>query len=83
MTTAKKLYTVMDNRDTITAMPGDIFWRYWKPMRTDAKMLLLTKGGVAVTGNWYGEVGDSFLAWCPMPKRDKVLERKLFELMEL
>ena len=69
----------MDNQNTVTAAPGDIYWRYWVPQNTDAKMLLLTKGGIAVAGSWSGELGQYFRAWCPMPKRDKVLEQRLFE----
>lgn len=36
-------------------------------------MLLLTAGEVAVIGQWQGEVGEHFLAWCPLPKKAKPL----------
>lgn len=32
-------------------------------------MLLLNLGGVAIIGSWYGTVGEHFLAWCPLPKK--------------
>jgi hypothetical protein len=42
-----------------------------------AKVLLLTKGGICVTGPW---TGDSFyLGWAPMPKRNKEKEALLHE----
>jgi hypothetical protein len=37
-----------------------------------AKVLLLTKGGVCVTGTWAPT--GAFLAWAPMPKRDREKE---------
>lgn len=38
---------------------------------TDAKCLILTRGGVCVVGAW----GVGCIAWAPLPKRDK--EREL------
>lgn len=61
----------------IAAPAGEVYWRYEIPGRTDAKVLLLTKGGIAVTGNWYGGLGESFMAWAPLPKRDKEQEARL------
>lgn len=52
-------------------------WRYEEPLRTDAKVLLLTVGRVAVVGNWCGELGQFFVAWSPLPKRDKQREQEL------
>lgn len=52
-------------------------WHYEVPQRTDAKMLLLNTGGVAVIGNWYGALGDVFVAWAPLPKRNKAREAEL------
>lgn len=37
-----------------------------------AKVLLLTIGGVCVTGQWQNN--GHFLGWAPMPKRDKEKE---------
>jgi hypothetical protein len=54
-----------------------VAWSYEKPRFPGAKMMLLTVGCVLVTGTWYGEVGEYFLAWAPMPKRDKVKEREI------
>lgn len=61
----------MSTQATTTAPPGELYWRHSLPRRTDSKMLLLTVGEVAVIGQWYGKVGEHFLAWCPLPKRDK------------
>jgi hypothetical protein len=52
----------------IAAPPGEIFWRNSKPTSTGTKMLLRTVGGVAVIGCWYGELGEAFTAWSPLPK---------------
>lgn len=68
----------MTDQNVTTAPPGDIFWRYSIPPRSDSKMYLLTIGNVAVTGNWSGELGEFYKAWCPCPKRDKALELELF-----
>ncbi len=61
----------------ITGQAGDVYWRYEVPASTDAKVLLLTVGRVAVVGNWYGAYGQSFIAWAPMPRRDKEQEARL------
>ena len=61
----------------ITAEVGEIYWRYEVPKQTDAKVLLLTVGRVAVVGNWYGPIGKAFIAWAPLPKRDKQKEAQL------
>lgn len=63
--------------DHIAAAPGEIFWRYEVAPRTDAKVWLLTRGRIAVPGNWAGAYGESFIAWAPMPKRDKDIENRL------
>jgi len=55
----------------------DVHWRYEVPSRTDSKMLVLTIGGMCVVGSWYGRLGEHFIAWSPMPKRDHVLESVL------
>ena len=52
--------------------------RYYYPGAGDplpmggAKVLLLTRGGICVTGIWQNN--GSYLAWSPMPKRDKAKE---------
>lgn len=64
-------------RTHIAAEPGNIYWRYEKPALVVSKMMLLTTGHVAVLGPWIGEYGEHYIAWSPMPKRDKVTEREL------
>lgn len=55
-------------------------WRYEKPAHgTGPKTQLLTIGGIAVTGQWRGEVGEYFLAWAPLLRRDKDKERQLLD----
>lgn len=41
------------------------------------KVLLLTKGGVCVEGKWYGEFGEFFWGWAPLPFRDHEREAEL------
>lgn len=38
-----------------------------------AKVLLLTKGGVCVVGNW----SDDVIGWAPLPRRDMTKEATL------
>lgn len=40
-----------------------------------AKVQLLTKGGICVTGTWSDN--GTYLGWAPLPKRDKEKEAKL------
>lgn len=53
-------------------------WRYDSTAPRGRKLLLLTIGGVLVQGTWKGDLGEFFLAWQPLPKRDKVAESLLF-----
>jgi len=53
-------------------------WVYEKPKR-GGKTLLLTIGGICLTGNWTGELGQYFMAWAPMLKRNKVLEAEILK----
>lgn len=63
-------------RDYIAGVP---VWHY--PGAGDAlppggaKCLLLTEGGICVTGTWRPDGG--FIAWSPMPKRSKLKEALL------
>ena len=68
----------MSEQPVTTATQTEMYWHYTKPKNPDSKMFLLNLGNVATIGNWYGEVGQYFKAWCPMPKRDKALEKQLF-----
>lgn len=61
----------------ITAPAGEIGWNYDIPPDKGAKVLLLTVGHVAVLGRWEGRIGEFYLAWSPLPKRDKVREREI------
>ncbi|RQT19388.1 hypothetical protein DF044_01630 [Burkholderia contaminans] len=54
-------------------------WVYEKPQHGGAKCLLLTIGGIAITGVWQGEVGQYYLAWAALPKRNKGQEAKLMQ----
>lgn len=55
-------------RDYVAAPPGDLYWRHEKSPHPGAKVLLLTTGNVCVVGAWRGEIGECFVAWCPLPK---------------
>lgn len=58
---------------------GHYEWMY--PSAGDAeapvgtKILILTKGGVAVVGVWRVEMED--IAWLPLPRRNKDKEKRL------
>jgi hypothetical protein len=52
----------------IAAPPGDLYWRRERCPHHGAKVLLLTIGGVCIVGQWYGDPGESFVAWCPLQK---------------
>lgn len=52
-------------------------WRYEVPPNRGAKVQLLTVGGISVTGQWYGEHGQYFMAWAPLLKRDKAREAEI------
>jgi hypothetical protein len=40
-----------------------------------AKMLLLTKNGIAVLGHVSGETRKGYMAWAALPRRNKEIER--------
>jgi len=61
----------------ITAPAGEIGWNYAIPADRGAKVLLLTVGHIAVLGRWEGRVGEFYLAWSPLPKRDKAREQEI------
>lgn len=62
----------------IAAEPGQIFWTYGVPPDKGSKVQLLTIGGIQVSGRWYGNWGDAFMAWAPNIKRNKPLETQLW-----
>ena len=51
-------------------------WRYEVCPYADT-VDLLTVGGIRLKGQWQGKLGEQYMAWMPLPKRDK---RKEFEL---
>lgn len=55
----------------IAAPPDQLYWRYEVCPYKGSKVLLRTLGGVAVVGSWYGELGQAFVAWCPLPANGK------------
>lgn len=69
-------------KNYIAAEPGSIHWNYEPPKDRGSKVQLLTVGGIQVSGRWFGEWGDAFMAWAPNIKRDKPLERLLWDAKE-
>jgi hypothetical protein len=68
-------YLMTETNDPV--ITGTSEWVYAVPPRTDAKVQLLTIGAIQTTGNWYGKYGEFFVAYAPLPKRNKEIERKL------
>lgn len=67
----------MLNPTHISGADSDLNWRYEVAPNTDSKVNLLTIGRIAASGNWYGDYGEFFIAWAPLPKRNKELESRL------
>lgn len=64
----------MIKKDATTT--DDIAWRYRdSPQDRQSKVLLLTEGRVAILGPWL--TGDGIIAWCPIPKRNREIEKEL------
>lgn len=61
----------MSNPDAITT--PEVHWIYSPPPSVSKKVLLLTTGKIAMTGIWGN--GSGVIAWSPLPKRDKQLEK--------
>lgn len=59
----------------ITAPTEELVWRYEPAPK--AKCLLLTKGRIAVLGPPVGKWMHEYIAWCPLPKRNKTIETQL------
>ena len=66
----------MNEQQIITAF-GIGGWNYCRPQHENVKMQLLTTGGVCVIGQWTGDIGEHYLAWAPLLKRDKAEERRI------
>lgn len=58
-----------------TAPNSELGWRYSVPPDRYSKVLLLHEEGCIAIGCW--EKGLGWIAWCPLPKRDKELEKQL------
>lgn len=67
----------MNELSHVAAPAGEVYFRYEVPANRGAKMLLLNTGGVAVVSNWTGQYGEQFIAWAPLPKRNKAEEIRL------
>lgn len=54
----------------------EVTWIYGSPpvMLQQSKMLMLTKGKIAILGSWHNCVG--VIAWFPLPNRDKEEEQR-------
>ena len=59
----------------ITAPAGELKWNYSTPKNTRSKLLLLHRDGCASLGPW--DKGLGWIAWCPLPQRDKEKEIEL------
>jgi hypothetical protein len=57
-------------QEVCTAALGEQGWNFEAPpaQLKSAKMQLLTIGGVAVIGHWYGVFGQYFVGWAPLLK---------------
>ena len=51
-------------------------WRYEVCPYSDT-VDLLTVGGIRLKGQWQGKLGEQYMAWMPLPKRDKQKELAL------
>lgn len=61
----------MSNPDVITT--PDIVWIYEPPPNVNKKVWLLSTGKVGFHGKWGDGLG--VIAWHPLPKRNKQLEK--------
>lgn len=68
------------NKSYLTGDQSEMFWHYNVPSHVGQKVQLLTVGGVATTGQWTGELGQTFVAWAPLLKVDhEQVARVMFE----
>jgi hypothetical protein len=68
-TASAKTYVVDKDRPFLYPGAGD------PSPAANAKVQLLTVGGVCVTGQWGS--GEGFMGWCPLPCRDMEKEQLL------
>lgn len=60
------------------AVSNEARWRYpanGEPAPAGVDVQLLTRGGIQVRGTW--DSSGAYIAWAPMIKRDKELEKRL------
>ena len=59
----------MSENTFMPAVAGTVYWRdpAIEPPPRGVKLLVLTRGGVTVIGDWV--TNSNFVAWSPMPKR--------------
>jgi hypothetical protein len=57
-----------ENQLYVAAPPGEVYWRHEVCPHKGAEVLLRNVGGVCTKGQWYGALGQYFIAWSPMPK---------------
>lgn len=60
----------------ITAPAGEIYWRY-EPAPRGIKCDLLSIGGCKIPGPATGEWGVEYIAWMPLARRNREIERQL------
>lgn len=57
------------------ATANESYWRYTEPAPKGVKLSLLTRGRIQIAGEWIDD--GSIIAWAPLIKRNKELERSL------
>jgi len=63
--------------DHVAAPAGEVSWRYEPVPNKGAKCLLLNPGMCLIVGPPQGDFMKEYIAWAPMPKRDKEAEKRL------
>ena len=56
------------SKNYLTAPQSEQYWHRSLPVLRGKKMQLLTIGGICVVGQWYGDLGQAFVAWAPLLK---------------
>ena len=69
------------NSDKTAAVSDGCFWLPIRTCPRDVKVLLLTTGGTAVLGQYYGQIGYDY--WFPLPRKHAKVDRLLKEHQEL
>lgn len=61
--------TVTLTNDKSAAVDQDYFWRPLDSCPLGTKVQLLTRGGIAVYGQYIANARSLYLGWAPLPKR--------------